>query len=65
MDSATSAAAGPRLSPYRAVKDYLVHMLSSVAGLKALILDGDNAGVPVQGTIQRISAVESTQGLGK
>ena len=65
MDSATSAAAGPRLSPYRAVKDYLFHMLSSVAGLKALILDGDNAGVPVQGTIQRISAVESTQGLGK
>ena len=53
------------LSPHRAVKDYLYHMLSSVEGLKALILDGDNAGVPVQGTIQRISAVESTQSLAK
>ena len=54
-----------RLSPHRAIKDYLFHMLSSVPGLKALILDGDNAGVPVQGTIQRLSAVESTAGLGK
>ena len=53
------------LSPHRAIKDYLYHMLSSVEGLKALILDGDNAGRPVQGTIQRISAVESTQSLGK
>jgi hypothetical protein len=43
--SATAGGAGRlHLSPHRAVKDYLYHMLGSVEGLKALILDGDNAG---------------------
>ena len=60
------ALAAQRLSPYRAVKDYLFHMLTSVDGLKAIILDGDNGADPiVQGTIQRVSAVESTKGLGR